>query len=122
MGNTSLFTSADVRWTFQPALLHNNRGKNIELSQTRHNTVATRVRRYDYGIVCTSEPVAIGLMFKVTVLEKDSQGDGGLVSFCLSGEIMFLLKVHHDADTVKCLSIGYASMNLLISEAADDVI
>ena len=59
--------------------LYNKHGKNIELTQ--NNTVATRVRGYDYCIVCTSEPVSIGQMFKVTVLERDtSWGDGGLVS------------------------------------------
>ena len=75
---SSLFSSAGVQWTSQPVVFHNKRGKHIELSQ--NNTVATRVRSIDYGIVFTSEPVSIGQMFKVTLLEKDSQYVAGLVS------------------------------------------
>ena len=75
---SSLLTSADGQWTSQPVVFHNNHGKNIELSQ--NNTVATRVRDYNHGIVCTSEPVSIGQMFKVTVLEKECQWAGGFVS------------------------------------------
>ena len=74
----SLLTSADVQWTSQPVVFHNNHGKHIELSQ--NNTVATRVRDHDSSIVCTSEPVSIGQMFKVTVLEKRSGYSYGLVS------------------------------------------
>ena len=75
---SSLLTSADVQWTSQPVVFHNNHGKHIELSQ--NNTVATRVWRFSYGIVCTSEPVSIGQMFKVTVLENIQWSGSGLVS------------------------------------------
>ena len=74
----SLFTSADVQWTSQPVVFHKKHGENIELSQ--NNTVATRVRDWNYGAVCSSELVSIGQMFNVTVLEKDTQWSGGLVS------------------------------------------
>ena len=74
----SLFSSANVQWTSQPVVFHNKHGGYIELSQ--NNTVATRVRSYYYGIVCTSEPVSIGQMFNVTVLEEVTQWRGGLVS------------------------------------------
>ena len=67
-----------MSWTIQPVVFHTNHGKNIELSQ--NNTVATRVSGFDYGIVCTSEPVPVGQMFKVTVLEKDERFVGGFVS------------------------------------------
>ena len=74
----SLFTSANVQWTSLPVVFHNNHGKNVVLSQ--NNTVATRERSLDYyGIVCTSEPVTIGQMFKVTMLEEVTHW-GGLVS------------------------------------------
>ena len=75
----SLFTSAHVQWTSQPVVFHNKYGENIELSQ--NNTVATRVWSvaYNISVVCTSEPVSIGQMFKVTVLKEVTHW-GGLVS------------------------------------------
>ena len=73
----SLFTSAGVPWASQPVVFHNKHGKSIELSQ--NNTVATRVRDHDHGVVCSSELLSIGQMFKVTVLKEDSEYDFGLV-------------------------------------------
>ena len=68
-----------MKWTSHPVSFHNKHGMNIELS--KNNTVATRVRDYNYGIVCVSNPVSIGQMFKVNILVQDQHNwSGGLVS------------------------------------------
>ena len=61
--HSSLFSS--LTWTRQPVVFHRRAGRNVQLSE--NSTVATRVNDYDFSIVCTSEPVSIGQMFKVTV-------------------------------------------------------
>ena len=63
-------------------------GLNIKLSST--HCVASREARVEgvremtavdgYGVVFSSEPVAVGCMFKVAVLESDDCFDGGVVS------------------------------------------
>lgn len=76
---TSDFNRAGLQWTSQPVTLHSNHGKNIELLQ--NNTVALRTKSWYYGIVCTSEPVSVGKMFKVTLMERNERWSfGGLVS------------------------------------------
>ena len=48
---------------------HSRCGKNIRLSN--NNTVAERVRGYCDGIVFTEQPVALGTVFQVKILEYD---------------------------------------------------
>ena len=74
--HSSLFSS--LTWTRQPVVFHKTTGKNVALSE--NSTVATRVKEYDFSIVCTSEPVCIGQMFKVTVKRITERWEGGLVS------------------------------------------
>ena len=87
----SLFTSANVQWAGQPVVFHNKHGENIELSQ--NNTVATRVKDHDCGVVCTCEPVSTGQMFKVTVLEKHKGYSYGLVS--LQNRVYTIPYIYH---------------------------
>ena len=62
--HSSLFSS--ITWTGQPVVFHRKAGRNIALSE--NNTVASSSDPDDdYAVVCTSEPVSIGQMFKVTV-------------------------------------------------------
>ena len=75
---------SDINWSSQPAVLHRRHGNNIELSE--HNSVAERVNpetRYRGGVVMTAEPVPVGGVFQVTVLEKVERWSGGLVSVVL---------------------------------------
>ena len=48
---------------------HTRCGKNISLSD--NNTIAGRVDGYDNGIVFTEQPVALGTLFQVKILEYD---------------------------------------------------
>ena len=57
-----------VEWSSSPVTFHRNKGRNVEL--TERNTVATRVRHHNYGIVFTSEPLLVGQMLKFTVTER----------------------------------------------------
>jgi len=71
---------SDINWSSQPAALHHRHGSNIRLSE--NNTVAERVnplRNWRSGVVMTAEPVSVGTVFQVTVLEK-VQWWGNLVS------------------------------------------
>ena len=68
-------------WLSQPAALHHRRGSSIRLSE--NNTVAERVESWGYpsnGVVMTAEPVSVGTMFQVTVLETVKTWSGSLVS------------------------------------------
>ena len=60
-------------------LPYRNKGRNVEL--TKRNTVATRTKSHNYGIVFTSKPVVVGQvqMLKVTVTEKEGGWAGGMV-------------------------------------------
>ena len=69
---------SDINWSSQPAVLHRRHGKNIRLSE--NDTVAERVRSYRYAVVMTAEPVPVGGVFQVTVLEEVDEWAGGLVS------------------------------------------
>ena len=69
---------SDINWSSQPAVLHRRHGKNIRLSE--NNTVAERERSFRDGVVMTAEPVPVGGMFQVTVLEEGEGPHGGLVS------------------------------------------
>ena len=54
-------------------------GGNINLSD--NNTVARRVRSFYNGIVFTEQPVALGTVFQVNILESvDGEGLGSIVS------------------------------------------
>ena len=72
---------SDINWSIQPAALHHRHGSNIRLSD--NNTVAQRVNPYENywnGVVMTAEPVSVGTVFQVTVLEKVETWRGSLVS------------------------------------------
>ena len=72
---------SDINWSSQPAALHHRHGSNIRLSE--NNTVAERVDRWKSafgGVVMTAEPVSVGAVFQVTVLEKVKGWRGSLVS------------------------------------------
>jgi len=72
---------SDIIWSSQPAALHHRHGSNIRLSE--NNTVAERVesRRYSSnGVVMTAEPVPVGTVFQVTVVEDVDQWGESLVS------------------------------------------
>ena len=82
----SLLSSRRLKWASQPVIFHHKTGVNIELS--RDKTVATSKKHplydglrthYNYGIVITSEPVPIGAMLKVTLLQTNTDWKGGLV-------------------------------------------
>jgi len=72
---------SDINWSSQPAALHHRHGSNIWLSD--NNVVAERVnplRNWYNGVVMTAEPVTVGTVFQVTVLEKVEKWSGSLVS------------------------------------------
>ena len=83
MGQNQSVTTAN--WSSQLAVFHHNHGGHIRLSE--NNTVAERETSY-YGVVMTAEPVPIGRMFQVTVLGKEKNLLGGLVS--VTGHICML--------------------------------
>ena len=56
---------------------HSRCGKNITLSD--NNTVARRVRSFSNGIVFTQQPVALGTVFQVKILEYDGSERGGTI-------------------------------------------
>ncbi len=67
-----------VEWSSSPVTFHRNKGKNVKLTES--NTVATRTKGYDYGIVFTSEPMIVGQMLKVTMTERvEGHWLGGMV-------------------------------------------
>ncbi len=67
-----------VEWSSSPVTFHRNKGENVEL--TKSNTVATRTKGYNYGIVFTSEPMIVGQMLKITVTQRVECWSGGMVS------------------------------------------
>ena len=71
---------SDINWSSQPAIFHRRHGRSIWLSES--NTVAQKVQKWDWrnGVVMTAEPVPVGAMFQVTVLEKVKTRSGDLVS------------------------------------------
>ena len=72
---------SDINWPSQPAALHHRRGSKIRLS--KNNTVAERVNPredWDNGVVMTAEPVPVGTVFQIIVLEKMEEWSGSLVS------------------------------------------
>jgi len=69
---------SDINWSSQPAALHHRHGSNTRLSE--NNSVAERVKGWDDGVVMTAEPVSVGTVFQVTVLEKVGGFLGSLVS------------------------------------------
>ena len=87
MGQNQSVTTAN--WSSQPAVFHHNHGNNIRLSE--NNTVAERAASYS-GVVMTAEPVPIGKMFQVTVLEKEKNWLGGLVSVTAAACVIRMLE------------------------------
>ena len=72
---------SDINWSSQPVVLRHRHGGNIRLSD--NNSVAERVnpsRDFRKGVVMTAEPVPVGGVFQVTVLEEVNKWSGGLVS------------------------------------------
>jgi len=73
----------DINWSSQPAALHHRlHGSNTRLSENNTVGVAERVNsnRWYNGVVMTAEPVSVGTVFQVTVLEKVEKYIGSLVS------------------------------------------
>ncbi|XP_064384532.1 neuralized-like protein 4 [Halichondria panicea] len=64
---------------YSPVTFHRNKGENVEL--TKRNTVATRTKSSDYGIVFTSKPMVAGQMLKVTVTEREGVLGGMNIGF-----------------------------------------
>ena len=87
MGQNQSVTTAN--WSSQPAVFHHNHGNNIRLSE--NNTVAERAASY-CGVVMTAEPIPIGKMFQVTVLEIDEKWHGGLVSVNAAACVICMLE------------------------------
>jgi len=87
MGQNQSVTTAN--WSSQPAVFHHNHGNTIRLSE--NNTVAERTVSY-CGVVMTAEPVPIGRMFQVTVLEKKEEFVGGLVSVTAAACVIRMLE------------------------------
>ena len=81
-------------WSSQPAVFHHNHGNNIRLSE--NNTVAERAASY-CGVVMTAEPVPIGRMFQVAVLEKEKNWLGGLVSVTAAAYV-----IHNHVGKLNC--------------------
>ena len=72
---------SDINWSSQPAALHRRHGSKIRLSE--NNVVAERVnplRNWCNGVVMTAEPVTVGTVFQVTVLERVEKWSGSFVS------------------------------------------
>ena len=70
---------SDINWSSQPAALHHRHGSNTRLS--KNNSVAERVKGWDDGVVMTAEPVPVGTVFQVTVVQDvDEWGGESLVS------------------------------------------
>ncbi len=90
-----------VEWSSSPVTFHRNKGRNVEL--TKSNTVATRVRNYNYAIVFTSKPVVAGQMLKVTVTERNKQWCGGMVRdnlVCAMLDCLSQSNFHHNKFTI----------------------
>ena len=86
--------SGDVQWSNSPVTFHMDKGESVELTES--NTVATRIKDKDYGIVFTSEPMSVGQMLKVTVTQRatgDKHLDLGMVRAHLV--YVFALPVYH---------------------------
>ena len=75
----------EVKWASRPVVFDRNTGENVSLSE--NNTVATRERGVDYGVVFTCEPMSSGpwvamteQMLRVTVMGTDPRLTTGMVS------------------------------------------
>ncbi len=66
-----------VEWSSSPVTFHRNKKESVELTES--NTVATRTKSYNYGIVFTSEPMVGGQLLKVTMTEREERWGGGMV-------------------------------------------
>lgn len=78
-GSSNVVHFSNTRWFSQPAALHLRHGSNIKLS-ANDNVAQRRVNWNNGGVVLTAEPVPVGTMFQVTVLEKGIGWPGNLVS------------------------------------------
>ncbi len=61
---------AGVEWNSSPVTFHDNKGKNVSL--TEDNRVATRVDEFllGFAVVFTAEPLRVGQLFKVTMTKR----------------------------------------------------
>ena len=57
---------------------HDKHGSNIRLSDNR--TIAHRVDSYNKGVVFTEQPITLGSMFQVKLLDKGGGWAGSIVS------------------------------------------
>ncbi len=64
-----------VEWSSSPVTFHWKKGFNVELTES--NTVATRTKSHNNGVVFTSKPMVAGHMLKVTMTEKEKELWGG---------------------------------------------
>ena len=64
----------ELGWDKQDVAFHNNKGKNVELSEK--DTIVSRVKGATAvrGIVFTREPLSIGQIFQVDILQQDFWG------------------------------------------------
>ena len=92
------------KWSCQPAALHHNHGSNIKLSD--NDSVAERVRSYDYGIVFTAEPVPLNCAFQVTVL-REEDWTGSFVSASTVITSHFFMLVVFTASMIACINVHF---------------
>lgn len=62
----------------RPGAFHHKHGANIRLSED--DTVAHRVDSYNKAVVFTEQPIPLGAMFQVKVLDKGGGWAGSIVS------------------------------------------
>ena len=62
----------------RPGAFHHKHGRNIRLSE--EDTVAHRVDSYNKAVVFTEQPIPLGAMFQVRLLDKGGGWAGSIVS------------------------------------------
>ena len=62
----------------RPGAFHHKHGANIRLKE--NDTVAHRVDSYNKAVVFTEQPIPLGAMFQVRILDKGGGWAGSIVS------------------------------------------
>ena len=70
----------------RPGTFHRKHGQNIRLYE--NETVAHRVDSYNKAVVFTEQPIPLGAMFQVKLLDKGGGWAGSIVSYRTSGFIV----------------------------------
>ena len=65
----------------RPGAFHHKHGTNIRLKE--NDTVAHRVDSYNKAVVFTEQPIPLGAMFQVRILDKGGGWAGSIVSLVL---------------------------------------